>query len=214
MTSIGNSAFFGCSKLTSIHIPEGVTRIGNSAFEGCSGLTSITIPEGVTSIGYAVFYDCWRLTSITIPEGVTSIGSNAFSNCSGLTSITIPKSVTSIGSNAFYGCRQLADVYCYAVAVPEAGYGIIPIFDDCTNEIGTLHVPAEALEAYKATFPWSQFHSIVPLTDVEVAVESVEDAPVGIRETYHLDGHRQTRLQRGMNILRMSDGTTRKVVVK
>ena len=105
----------------------------------------------------------------------------------------------------------MADLYCYAVAVPSQEGGI---FNDYIQEIGTLHVPAEALEAYKATYPWSEFHSIVPLTDVEMAVEAVEDAPLGVREIYHLGGHRQARSQRGVNILRMSDGTVRKAVVK
>ena len=81
VTSIGGSAFEGCSGLTSITIPNSVTSIGGSAFEGCSGLTSITIPNSVTSIGYGAFEDCTGLTSITIPNSVTSIGENAFYYC-------------------------------------------------------------------------------------------------------------------------------------
>ena len=107
VTSIGNSAFYGCSGLTSINIPEGVTSIGNYAFDGCRGLTSINIPEGVTSIGNSAFYGCSSLTSVTIPESVTRIGNGAFSGCSSLTSVTIPESVTSIGESAFSGCSGL-----------------------------------------------------------------------------------------------------------
>ncbi|MBO5975185.1 MAG: leucine-rich repeat domain-containing protein, partial [Paludibacteraceae bacterium] len=73
-----------------------VTSIGNGAFYDCSTLTSITIPNSVTSIGNYAFY-VTGLTSITIPNSVTSIGNNAFSGCGSLTSITIPNSVTSIG---------------------------------------------------------------------------------------------------------------------
>ena len=110
ITSIGYVAFYGCSGLTSISIPNSVTSIGNYAFFGCSGLTSITIPNGVTSIGNNTFFDCSGLTSITIPNGVTSIGNDTFSRCSGLTSIAIPNSVTSIGNNAFYGCSGLTSI--------------------------------------------------------------------------------------------------------
>ena len=80
VVGIGNSAFWNCSSLTSIVIPESVTSIGNSAFYWCSRLTSVTIGNGVTSIGSFAFYNCSRLTSITIPNSVTSIGGIAFSD--------------------------------------------------------------------------------------------------------------------------------------
>lgn len=117
VTSIGSSAFNGCTSLTEIKIPDSVTSIGSSAFDGCSGLTSIIIPDSVTSIGYDAFYNCSGLTSVTIGNGVTSIGYWAFYNCSGLTSITIPASVTTIGSYAFYNCSELT-IYCESAAEP------------------------------------------------------------------------------------------------
>ena len=82
VTSIGKDAFYECSGMTSVTIPNSVTSIGNSAFSGCSGLTSITIPNSLTSISYGAFSGCSGLTSITIPNSVTSIGHYAFSGCS------------------------------------------------------------------------------------------------------------------------------------
>ena len=129
VTSIGNHAFYDCSGLTSITIPNSVTSIGVEAFHGCSGLTSITIPNSVTSIGNYAFYNCSGLTSVTIPESVTSIGDNAFMNCSGLTSVTIPNSVTSIGWSAFSGCSGLT-----SVTIPESVTSIGKYaFHDCSG---------------------------------------------------------------------------------
>ena len=96
-------------KTGSVTIPSSVTSIGWSAFEGCSGLTSVTIPSSVRSIGGYAFYGCSGLTSVTIPSGVTSIGMYAFYHCSGLTTVMIPPSVTSIGDSAFFGCSGLTE---------------------------------------------------------------------------------------------------------
>ena len=106
VTMIANRAFYGCSSLTSINIPEGVTSIGTNAFYNCSSLKSITIPEGVTSIGNFTFFGCSNLESVSLPSILTSIGDYAFRNCSKLKSITIPEGVTSIGASAFSGCSS------------------------------------------------------------------------------------------------------------
>ena len=110
VTSIGGSAFEGCTSLTSISIPDGVTSIGDSAFVGCTSLTSISIPDGVTSIGDFAFYGCSSLTNISIPVGVTSIGNWTFGSCTSLSSINIPNSVTNIGRDAFYRCSSLTSI--------------------------------------------------------------------------------------------------------
>ena len=110
VTSIGDGAFGRCRSLTSVTIPDSVISIGNYAFSYCTSLTSITIPNSVTSIGERAFCCCTSLTSITIPNSVTSIGDSAFSYCTSLTSATIPDSVTSIGEGAFYNCTSLKSI--------------------------------------------------------------------------------------------------------
>jgi hypothetical protein len=119
--SIPNEAFYRCTGLTSITIPNSVTRIGWDAFSGCTGLTSITIPNSVTTIATRAFQDCTGLTTITIPNSVTSIGNNAFQGCTGLTSVTLrrfisPNTITTLGINAFNSTH--ADLI---IKVPAAG---------------------------------------------------------------------------------------------
>ena len=108
---VGTNAFKGCKYLTSVVIPNGVTRIGGSAFYDCYFyLKSVVIPNSVTSIGSNAFAECGALTSINIPESVTKIGKDAFSGCSSLTSIDIPDSVTKIGDHAFSECSSLTSI--------------------------------------------------------------------------------------------------------
>ena len=90
------------SSVTNNGTTYSVTSIGYSAFYSCSGLTSVTIPNSVTSIGKWAFQSCSSLTSVTIPNSVTSIGNMAFAYCSGLTSVTLPNNAT-IHSKAFIG---------------------------------------------------------------------------------------------------------------
>ena len=110
ITSIGDGTFWGCNRLTSLTLPAGITSIGNDAFWGCNRLTSLTLPAGITSIGNGAFSDCSRLTSLNLPAGITEMGSYAFSGCSGLTSLNLPAGITKISNDAFNGCSGLTSL--------------------------------------------------------------------------------------------------------
>lgn len=111
VTYIGVNAFDSCTNLSSITLStNNITSIRPYTFSGCSKLSSIVIPDGVTSIQLGAFSNCTKLTSISIPGSVISIGPYAFRDCTNLTSITIPGSVTSIGEHVFTGCTSLNDI--------------------------------------------------------------------------------------------------------
>ncbi|OPX86463.1 MAG: hypothetical protein A4E53_02896 [Pelotomaculum sp. PtaB.Bin104] len=129
VTKVDNSNFYGCTNLTSVIIPGSVTSIGGSSFENCSRLSSITIPGSVTSIGINAFSGCRSLSSIVIPDGVTSIANNMFGGCSSLSSITIPGTVTSIGGSAFSGCSSLSSITIPGSVTSIGGNA----FQNCTN---------------------------------------------------------------------------------
>ena len=149
-----------------------------------------------------------------IPNSVRIIGNGAFAGCSCLTIAMIPQSVTKIENFAFQGCSGLTDIYCYAETVPttsSSAFRGTPIGDV------TLHVPAASIEIYKATYPWSGFKDIVALTDNDpnpagittLKIHNLDDGNV-----YDLNGRRLLAPQRGTNIIRMHNGTTKKVVVR
>ena len=103
VTEVGYKAFYNCTGITSVSIPNSINYIDYFAFRGCSSLTSVTIPSSVTEVDGNAFAKCKNLSSVTLNEGLQKIGESAFFGCPSLQSITIPSSVTSIGSEAFSG---------------------------------------------------------------------------------------------------------------
>ncbi|MDD6006637.1 MAG: leucine-rich repeat protein, partial [Bacteroidales bacterium] len=167
VTSIGDDAFYKCSGLTSVTIPNSVSSIGDGTFRNCSRLTSITIPNSVTSIGFGAFRDCSGLTSVTIPNSVKSLGDYAFTACSGLTSVTIPNSVSSIGFGAFASCSGLTSVISKAVTPPTCDSNVF----STETYSKPLIVPSVAKEAYKAASTWSNFSNYAEPEKMITAME-------------------------------------------
>ena len=232
ITSIGDDAFYGCSGLTSITIPNGVTqidknafrdctgltslnlpanikRIGESAFENCSGLTSLNLPAGITTIGSSAFYGCSGLTSLTIPDGVTKIGRYAFSNCSYLTSLTIPSSVNSLGDYAFKNCSSLQSVHVSWSTPISAGKA----FNKADVSKCTLYVPQGTEQDYFLADVWGDFGNIVEYdpTGIDKVTTSTDAKELS---RYSVNGQRLATPTKGLNIVKYSDGSVKKVAVQ
>lgn len=110
ITSVANTAFRMCDRITSIVLPESVSTIGVSSFSTCTALTKITIPEHLTTICNAAFVNCSSLTQIDLPNSLSTIGTDSFNKCISIKEIRIPQSVTSIPFRAFYNCSNLKKV--------------------------------------------------------------------------------------------------------
>ena len=153
VTSIGTFVFNGCSNLTNITIPKDMVELQKCIFQSCSKLTNIVIPNNITSIGEGAFWNCTSLRDVTMGNNVTSIGKGAFWNCESLTSVTIGNSVTSIGTDAFYSCASLEKVYCKPITPPS---GDPEMFIGNASD-RKIFVPIASVEAYKSAQYWSDY---------------------------------------------------------
>ena len=208
VTEIDEEVFAGCSGLTSLPISSSVTKIGKRAFEGCTGLTSVTIPSSVTIIDQFAFYGCSGLTSVNIPSSVTKIGYQAFRGCSGLTSVTIPSSVKYLGGDVFDYCSRLTSVYV-SWQSPISGAGFYRI--DKSKCI--LYVPQGTYQNYLLADEWGDFENIVEYdpTGINSVTNSTETKEVS---RYSMDGQLLSAPTKGVNIVKYSDGSVKKVTVK
>ena len=233
VTSIGNDAFEDCTDLYSITIPNSVKSIGDNAFNGCSSLTSVTIGNSVNSIGWYAFNGCSGLTSVTIPNSVTSIREAAFRNCSKLKKIYTGKNVEIIPEScfenctsletliigesarkievyAFKGCERITQIHSHNYIPPTCATG----FSEYVYKAAVVHVPNthNAVARYQADKTWSKFFEIYDEDITGVEATSVNTtAPSSL---INLNGQYISNAQRGINLQKMPDGTTKKVLMR
>ena len=206
----GIKYYINDKEITSIEIPSNVTTLGDCVFQGFSGLTSLDLPAGITEIGSSAFQDCSGLTSLTLPAGITSIGSYAFLRCSGLTSLTLPAGITKIGAGTFSGCSGLTSIYVYAEKVPRIdSYA----FAGVDAKKCTLYVPMGTRDDYRLSVFGDYFENIVEFeaTGIDKTTTSTDVEEV-VR--YSVNGQRLVGPTKGLNIVKYSDGSVKKVVVE
>ncbi len=219
LTSIGSSAFFACRSLTNVTFPSSLTEIGNNAFNMC-GFKTLTLPSGLTKIGKEAFADCIRLKSLTLSPSLTSIGVEAFGGLGNLRTLTIPSGLTSIDSLKKYD-DEFEESYLGIFVAPSmesvyVGWQIpIPagdFFKGCDISKCTLYVPLGTKQAYAETEVWRDYGEI---KEYDVSGVDKVDNHSEAKEVsrYSLDGQRLSVPVKGLNIVRYSDGSIKKVVV-
>lgn len=206
----------GARDATSFSIPGSVTHIGDDAFVD-SDLTEVVIPNSVTNIGRAAF-ELSDLTEVNIPNSVKSIDYGAFERCKGLSTVSIPSSVVRLGANAFSYCENMKTVYIYntenVLLDPDPYYEKYCPFKGVSEEC-VLYVPECMREKYEASVYNDCFAIILGMSEEETGIENVGNSDEKSKEKVYFDlrGNKLKSLQRGINIVRYSDGTVKKVSV-
>ena len=161
-------------------------------------------------IGSCAFWGCSGLTSLTLPAGITSIGDDAFSYCSGLTSLNLPAGITEIGDHAFQHCSGLTSIYVYAEKVPKIDSKAFEGFD---AKKCTLYVPMGTRDDYRLSKFGDYFENIVEfdVTGIDKTTTSTDVEEVA---RYSVNGQRLSAPTKGLNIVKYSDGSVKKVTVR
>lgn len=223
VTSIGSYAFEGCNGLTNLTIPSSVTSIGWNAFSDCSGLASLTISSSVTSIGESAFSGCSSLTNLYyiiddefetyLSKGHPYIGVNCgieyYLNDKKITSVVIPSTITEMGKYAFQNCRDLTSVYISWPTPISAGSAFSGVgISKCT-----LYVPQGTEQDYWLADVWGDFGNIVEYDPTGIdRVTTSTDAKELSR--YSVNGQQLSAPAKGLNIVKYSDGSVKKVAVQ
>ncbi len=148
VTSIGMVAFYGCTNLTEITIPNRIEKIGSGAFANCTALTKVRLPERLVELPFGIFKNCVGLTEVTIPGYVEKID-GAFTGCTGMTKVVVPESVTRMRNAEFYGCNKVViyggkGSYAHLFAKTNS-IGFIEIKTKPVKVVATVESPAKTM---------------------------------------------------------------------
>ena len=208
VTSIANEAFKGVDDVETVTLPRTLKEIGSAAFSGCKALKEVVVSEAATSskVSAVRYGKIQRVATRAAGDGMR-IGERAFADCPVLAAVTIPATATTIGDNVFNNCESLKNVTCEAVNCPAVNtFGEFPISE------ATLTVPVGSLSQYSTTNPWSLFGKIQD-SDGTTGISSVSAHDGNdVKAVYGIDGSKRTVPAKGLNIIRMKDGTTMKVM--
>ena len=171
VTRIGNGVFSGCTELRTLKLPSSLTSLGDSAFFFCTALTSIEIPSGVTKIGDHTFLYCSSLTSVKIGDGVKSIGERAFDSCTALKSLTFGENsnLKIIKTGAFRICTSLTSIH-FPSKLEKIGEGA---FTDCIN-LKEIYLPTSLKKIMAVSFTRCDALETVYYAGCEEAWKAVE----------------------------------------
>lgn len=146
ISKIGSYAFYGCTALKAVTLPDSVLAVGNYAFASCKALETIVLPKNLEKLSIRMFENCTALKTVLIGEGTTGIETGAFIGCTGMEAIELPETITSIGTNVFSGCTALKTVTLEAkiTAIPGSAFYGCSALEEITIPEGITEIGARA----------------------------------------------------------------------
>ena len=211
--SNGSNPIFSSCPLDSVYIGRNISypttsRYGYSPFYRNTSLRTVHITDKETEISENEFYGCTNLKNVRIGDGVTYIGNWAFSGCSSIEYFSFGSAMQSIGKEAFSDCTAMTKLISHAMTPPVCDSQAL---DDISKWVCTLSVPKGTVSSYQQAAQWKEFFFI---DEEATGIQRTVSNDLKSFRTYNINGYEQNGQQRGLNIIRMSDGTVKKVIVK
>ena len=234
VTSIGGGAFSYCDGLVSITLPGSIQSVGASAFASCSNLEEVVIPDNVTTLGTGAFKNDSKLKHVQIGKGVATLETDLFNSCESLSSVELSEGLTAVKKFAFQYCSSLKTVTfpstletlsnstCFGWS-PDSLYflGTQPATGERTKDEPfyglytktKVYVPESAFDDYKQSKVFKKFFDEGNLlTFSTTGINTVKDSRIVPVMWFDLSGRQLSAPQKGINIVKMSDGSTRKIM--
>ena len=234
VTSIGGGAYSYCNGLVSITLPDHIQTVGASAFASCSNLEEVVIPDNVTTLGTGAFQYDGKLEYVQIGKGITTLEKDLFNSCESLSSVELSEGLTAVKAFVFENCSSLKTVTFPSTLTtlsestsfgwsPESLYflGTQPATGERTNDEPfyglytktKVYVPESAFDDYKQSTVFEKFFEEDNLlTFSTTGINTVKDSRIVPVMRFDLSGRQLSAPQKGINIVKMSDGSLRKVM--
>ena len=211
VVEIDHAAFSRCFSLEEVWLPSSMKEIPSEMFQSCHGLKTVHMPDGLESISDRAFLEAGFPGLLFLSDNIRHIGSSAFEYTE-MSGVVLPATLEEISPGAFCRHSHLHEVYSKSMTPARVvGEGDKPIFSSLQPM--TLYVPRGAKPAYESDPNWQMFSEIVEVDEFPTAIGSVR-VDAAASAWYGCDGKQLSAPVKGLNIVKMADGTVKKVIVR
>ena len=221
---IDEQAFYACEALEEVTVPDNVLEIGRGIFRNCTSLKEASIGSGIETLPMECFYGCSSLSKLNLVDGIKTLQRFAFEECTSLNTIILPATVEVLENGLSFRWGNVQKIVCYATVPPVSDSASGEPWYSC-YKTARVYVPEESIPAYIQSPVWKKFYEENDFLTIEdylaeqgddetTAINSAASQQAASATLYDLSGHQLTAPTKGINLVRMSNGEVKKVVVK